>query len=748
MTRLLRAVLCVAGLVSAAFAFFVDVDPVGGGGTTLEAFAAYAAASALMFVAAAAGRLGPRAAILGGALLLGGAGQLGLTQPLWLSYLRIRSHEIGAGLNPLFAGFVAIEAAVLGMLFLRSSAESRCAVFACLRRLPRAAIPLLILAAGSAQAMEFLPRGRLRSFAVQSGAVFALTVLHLSVLAAVGKAVAASFRRTVGPDGPAADSLDSRSAPSIHAVTEAFEHSRNESGSRRAAILAAVFATCLSGVLAHAALDAVPHIPDEVAYIFQAETFAGGALDGTPLPDAEAMKAYCVEAKADRTFAVTPPGWPAVLALGVQAGLPWFVNPLLAGIAVLLAHALLRRLAGGAAADLAAILLATSPWLLFVSATYMTHAVSLALFAAGWLGVEHAARRRSFVAAFFGGAAVGYLFLVRPLDGLLVGAMLGLRALGVAGDRLRWIDVVALGVGFFAVAVWIFPYNAHYTGGLLSTPINEYIDRLWYPGANRLGFGPDVGNPPKSWLALDPTPGHGPIDVLYNTNHNLYCLNTELFGWPGGGLALFGLGAAFRKRRRTDGERLALWMLSVLGVGYSLYWFSGGPDFGPRYWYLMILPLVLLASAAIRDVVSGLESLGASPLAARKGVRAAAFLAIGFGVMVFVPWRVVAKYREYRGWHADYAQIAAEPASAGKLFVVKTAGDGDDADWLSARFLNSPFCGRSDSPRERARPVFVRDLGEDSLAVLRRAFPDRPVERLQGRSMVDGPVRRNPTDGR
>ena len=592
--------------------------------------------------------------------------------------------------------------------------------------------------------MEFLPQGRLRSFVVQSAAAFGLTVLHLGLLAAFGAAVAVRSARSAGPTPGASPTPEGESAPPPEAVAEASDGAR----SRRTALLAAVFATGLSAVLAHAALEAVPHIPDEVAYLFQAETFAGGKLEGTPLADPEAMKAYCVDARADRTFAVTPPGWPAVLALGVKAGLPWLVNPLLAGLAVLLAHALFRRLSGGAAANLAAVLLATSPWLLFVSATYMTHAVSLALFAAGWLGVEHAARARSFGAALGGGAAVGCLFLVRPLDGLLVGLVLGLRALGVAGARLRFVDVLALGLGFLAIAAWIFPYNAHYTGGFFATPINDYIDRLWYPGANRLGFGPDVGNPPKSWLALDPTPGHGPIDVLYNTNHNLYCLNAELFGWPAGGLALFVLGAAFRRRRRSDGERFALLILAVLGGGYSLYWFSGGPDFGPRYWYLMILPLAALASAAIRDVSEGIVHAGASREAARKGVLAATALAIGFSVCVFVPWRVVAKYREYRGWHADYARIAAEPASAGKLFVVKTAGDGDDSDWLSARYLNSPFCGRNDSAAERSRPVFVRDLGEASLEVLRRAFPDRPVEHLLGRSVADGPVRRATTGGR
>ncbi|MEZ5867819.1 MAG: hypothetical protein R3D46_04865 [Defluviimonas denitrificans] len=40
---------------------------------------------------------------------------------------------------------------------------------------------------------------------------------------------------------------------------------------------------------------------------------------------------YLIEVKDGRWFSATLPGWPAVLALGALLGLPWIVNPLLAG---------------------------------------------------------------------------------------------------------------------------------------------------------------------------------------------------------------------------------------------------------------------------------------------------------------------------------------------------------------------------------------------------------------------------------
>ena len=45
----------------------------------------------------------------------------------------------------------------------------------------------------------------------------------------------------------------------------------------------------------------------------------------------------------------------AALALGVAAGVPWLVNPVLAALSVLLAHAIASRMAGRDQADLVAL---------------------------------------------------------------------------------------------------------------------------------------------------------------------------------------------------------------------------------------------------------------------------------------------------------------------------------------------------------------------------------------------------------
>ncbi|HYC77464.1 MAG TPA: glycosyltransferase family 39 protein [Planctomycetota bacterium] len=719
----MRALAAAVGLALLAWAPTVDVrkaDP--SGGVTPEAFVAWASGVAILAGAAAAGR-GARPAAAATAFFAGGAAQLGLTQPLWLEHLEIRGHEIGVGWNRVFVAVIAAQAVVTAAL-LRGRVRAWIAGARALGPARRWAPAAALFVASSAHACLFVPAGYYRSLATQvvvAGALCALDLATLVAFATEGRApragVVAGMLRPDDVDPP--PGFARRAAP----------------------YLLAAFAVATSATLAHRPLETLPHVPDELAYLFQAECYARGRLDAPRPPFPEAFEAYCVDVDATRWFAATPPGWPAVLALGVRFGAPWAVNPLLSGLAVLLLHAWVRRAWNRRAADLAALLLATSPWFLYLGASYMTHQVSLVCLLAGLLGVEEARRRRAAWPAALAGLALGWLFLVRSLDGLLLGGLVGLRALGVGAPRAPWRASLALATGFLVVAPWILPWNARYTGDPSVFPINAYVDRLWYPGANRLGFGEDVGNPPKSWRLLDPYPGHGARDVALNTNQNLYTLDVELHGWPIGSLAAIACAVCLRRRTRPflPIERYAILTAAVLWAGYSLYWFSGGTDFGPRYWYLMLPSALLLGAGGVRRCVAAFAAprAGASDAAtsgdAARRVAAALVALVAFGVFVFVPWRGWRRYVEYRGFHSDYARLARSPELEGALVFVETAPDAT-SDRDSARVLTSPFFTSAD-PAERRRPVFARSLGPDADRALSAALPERPVVRLRGRSL-------------
>src|SRR5262249_51654525 len=158
-------------------------------------------------------------------------------------------------------------------------------------------------------------------------------------------------------------------------------------------------------------------------------------------------------------FSVFPPGWPLVLALGMRLGLPWVVNPLLAGAAVVVMHTLVRRTINRNAADVAAVMLASSPSFLFASATYMSHTMSITCALVALLSIDFAASAKS-VARRWGwgalaGATSGLLFLTRPVEGVILGVAAGAWVVGSARRHAaRELLLVGIPVGTLVASLF------------------------------------------------------------------------------------------------------------------------------------------------------------------------------------------------------------------------------------------------------------------------------------------------------
>lgn len=479
---------------------------------------------------------------------------------------------------------------------------------------------------------------------------------------------------------------------------------------------AAATAAALAALLAAVAFQRHPHVPDEVAYLLQARTFAAGRL-ALPVPQVpEAFETYLMWARDGRWFSVFPPGWPALLALGVVARVPWLVNPLFAGLNVLLVFLLLRELLPLRGARLATMLFALAPWNLFLAMSFMAHTSALTVALTGALAMARLRRaRRAAPWALLAGAAIGLLALFRPLEMVIVGALLGPWALAARGRRWRFSPALLVGLGAAAAGSLTLPYNRHFTGSAHTFPVMAYMDATFGPGSNALGFGAARG---AGWSGADPFPGHGPLDAAINANLNLFAINVDLFGWATGSLVAIFL-ALLAGRPDGAARRMLLAIAAVVGA-QSLYWFSGGPDFGARYWYLAIVPCVVLAARGIESVAG--RAAGALPRA-RERVAAAVALLCFASLGVFVPWRAIDKYRHYRGMRPDLRQLAADRPWRDALVLVR---GWRHPDYASAAVYN---------PLDFAAPapVFVWDRGGVRSRLV-AAFPKRSYW------LVDGPT--------
>jgi len=485
------------------------------------------------------------------------------------------------------------------------------------------------------------------------------------------------------------------------------------------ALLAAIWVLILAAVLNFLSYERHPHIPDEAIYLYHARYLAEGSLTVSAPPVQEAFGIYMIPYGSERWYSIFPPGWPAMLAIGVLLGVPWLVNPFLAGLNILLTYVLVQEIYSRRTARMALLLLCFSPWYIFMAMNFMAHTFTLTCALAAAVAICRTRRTGKTIWAWLGGMATGMVSLIRPLDGLIVAGLLGLWAMGIRGWRFMAYSLGAFVFGTILIGAVALPYNKHITGDPSMSPLTAYYEKYYGPKVNALGFGPERG---LGW-AIEPFPGHSPLKALINATLNIFSVNIELFGWSTGSLVIIALLVFFGGMGKKDYLMLAV-IIATFGA-YSLYWFSGGPDFGARYWYLMLIPLICLAVRGVQFLEGRFQcdSVGFN----RAGVRvmvAVLSLCI-FAFVNYIPWRAIDKYHNYRGMRPDIRFMAKNYGFGKSLVLVR----GDLDDYTSAWVYNplDPFADA---------PLYAWDQNPGVRARVLSAYPDRPVWILEGPSVT------------
>ena len=612
--------------------------------------------------------------LLGFVFITGGGAQIYMTEPLWFPALHLKPQN---GREWLMVGVMAVEAAValtalgrVGVGRLAAEAGSRLGW-------GRIAIFLGLSFAFCCPVLNYVWRGAaLAWFAhVVVGAV--LIVLHLSVLVAMSQVKSP--------------------ISGLH---------------RLSPIVPAGFTVLASLALGAFAFEHLPHVEDEVAYLFQARTFAGGALSVPAPPDAAlpGLEYYLLEVRNGRWFSTSVPGWPLALAPFVALGVPWLLNPILAGVSVLLAYDIALRKVGRDQADLVALMMASSPWLLAAAASLMPHTLTLTLMLFAWWMVlrARAASGREVRRLVLAGLAMGWIFMTRPLDGLVIGALTGIWVLAGPGGSLRRAAVYA--AGCVATGSLLLVHNIQMTGAPFRLALSEYLDTHWGVGANAYGFGPGIG-PPGGWQMLDLWEGHGPLEAVLNTINQIASLQFDLLGWSIGSLALV-FAFFLWQGRKLSFDWVMVVVIAAVVVVMALYWFADSYYFGPRYWFLASFPLLYLSARgydALRTRFPGADGMNFIRIDSILG------LCCVFGLLVFTPWRGVVKFHEYGSYHKTYREAARTGQFGNAVVILKKSGNEGSAFILNDPWLSGPG------------PIFLLDTGTLDEEALRAGFPGREI---------------------
>ncbi|MCA0457649.1 MAG: glycosyltransferase family 39 protein [Chloroflexi bacterium] len=316
------------------------------------------------------------------------------------------------------------------------------------------------------------------------------------------------------------------------------------------------FSFFMTALVSDRVFEQVPHLEDEVAYLFEAKLLAQGkAVIDSPQPSRPFWQPFVIDHEGKR-FGKYPLGWPATLAVGVALGQPWIVNAFLAAMTVALVYRLGSETFNRDVGLIAAALTAFSPMALLLNATLMGHAAALFCFMllvyAYWRLEKGRYRLRWGLVAGF---ALGMTLINRPLAGVAVAApfiawsvVRLLRALWLDRQQTRLlrtpltgedapprpspslmqqypnlvstlVPLLALGVVTLLLATVIPLYQYATTGDARQ---NLYL-LVW--SYDRVGFGEGYG-----------AHGHTLEKGIRQTGWDLSLTASDLFGWQTGSM--------------------------------------------------------------------------------------------------------------------------------------------------------------------------------------------------------------------
>lgn len=518
-----------------------------------------------------------------------------------------------------------------------------------------------------------------------------------------------------------------------------------------------LFVALVTAVWAHESLHkGVPEVPDEMGYLHQARTFADGHLVAPSPPAPEFHYVSWGTHDDGQWYAVFPPGYGALLAIGELFGAPGMVNPVLSALLALVVWLLAREMFGGdgAAARMAALVHLGSWFRLMNAGSFMAHPTAALFAALAVLGLWRGVVRRDGGARAIwwsagGGAALAYLGATRQLDAVIVAVALAPAiAWAVAREWVApsrgWVAPLRrLGVAV-ACALPItgayLAYNHALTGDALLPPQQRYMHLKERRGdCFRLGFGPGVGECPITQNTSFGRDGFQPKHAVANTRKRLDAWTRYSFGWaPLALLPVLALVGGTLRGGAAARRRALLGAMFVVTVGAYGLFFYHGVAYGARFYYVAFPFVGVLGAAACADAGALLARIGSRR--PRLATAVASALALGLVAAVVVGMRAdraaVEKHCGKRPALADGSLLGVlrEPALRNALVFV-------DSMKIPAAVTAHP------AEIARNRPLVVKDLGDAANAGFARIYPDRRPVRLAGRRVApltyapDAPMR-------
>jgi hypothetical protein len=320
-----------------------------------------------------------------------------------------------------------------------------------------------------------------------------------------------------------------------------------------------------------------PRIVDATYYWLQAKTFASGHLTLPLIHPSAALRGRFLyfDAARERLSVLFPPGYAAILSLGMLLHVPQLMGPCIAACLVLVTAALARRVfADSRIAVAAALLSVLCAALRYHTADTLSHGCAALLFAAALWGALGASHRDWAVA----GLSAGWLLATRPVSAIALLIVIAVM-LRPTSTRLWFTFGAALLPG---ITAWLL-YQRVTTGSWFdSTQMAYYAVADGPPGCFHYGFGSNVGCQFEhgTYVGKRLPHGYGLLQALVVSSVRLRWHLLDTFNFePLALLLLFAAKSAYRNR----GARALMGSPLLLLVVYAPFYFDGNfPGGGAR----------------------------------------------------------------------------------------------------------------------------------------------------------------------
>lgn len=351
-------------------------------------------------------------------------------------------------------------------------------------------------------------------------------------------------------------------------------------------------------------LGFLPHVADSMSLLWQGKIFASGRLSIPALPrEIQPFFIFFYAISGESLYSIYPPGQPLLFAVGFLLNAPFLVAPTLGAGTLIGIYLVAKEIADDATGRLAALLAAFSPFLLFMSGSFIAHTGTLFFNSFGVYFFLRLIKSETPLPSVEKGARLSWF-----VDGLACGACFGMAFL------CRPYTTAALAPVAVPVALW-YLIRSHWrkiTGFCLAALVSGALLALFLlynqmTTGDPLTTGYQVGSAMENFT-LEWSPIHG----VQNTATNFAALHLLLFAFPFP--SLFAVWWLLYSRRTSTLDILMLLMGFAPVIAYFFYSFQD-LCYGPRFFYTSSLFFIVLSARGIIILKSELsdDSRGVHP---------------------------------------------------------------------------------------------------------------------------------------